>query len=442
MRVTDNGEGELSDIAQILINLFPSTNVTYIDPDNSQDAAMDGSIDHPFDSWKKVLWEEDVVYLQKRGTTSLEENTIEITASNISIGAYGSGDDPEIINQTEEYAIQSVDNENITIRNISIKADNALSCLYFLGEQSDNMTIEYCKLECPECGIRAISGGAFYISKNIIKQSINGIFLITDFAEINYNNFSDNEQAINMKTSQGDARIFNNVFCDNRKAIVAEEAQTLIYNNIFYFSSATDCAIEYTSMNCYSDYNIYYPEQPGFIRLGGTSYITLEELRQRTILDDNSLVEDPLLKDRLQSDYEILDGSPAIDAGIYIGSLEDMYGTQVPVGAAPDIGSCEKKIVLLDNTDRNAINMDEDGILVYPNPAREYLTIKNQNVNGSISRVELIDNSGRALIKKELNLFSAGSTVQLQVNHLLPGSYILRILINNNTTVNKKLLIN
>jgi uncharacterized protein YjdB len=440
VRVTDNGEGELWDTAQVLINLIPSAKVYYIDPENFQDIDMDGSIEHPFDSWEKVSWEAETAYLQKRGTTSIEEKTIEITSGDVTIGAYSSGNNPEIISQTEEYAIQAVDRANITIRNMSIKAENALSSLYFLGEQCDNITIEYCTLENPEYGIRIVNGGAFYIAKNSIKQAINGIFLIADFAEINYNNFSGNQQAINLKTSQGDARIFNNVFCDNRKGIVADEAQTLIYNNIFYFTSASDYAIEHILANCYSDYNIYYPEQNGFVKLSGISYQSLEELRQLTTLDKNSIVEDPLLKDRIQNNYEILDGSPAIDAGIFIGPLEDMYGTAVPVGIAPDIGSCEKNDLVSDNQNRITTESD-DGILVYPNPAIDYLTIENQNSAISYSYVEIFDNSGKVLMRNELSSLSKGSKVQLQLSKLSAGLYLMKIYGNKAYPVVKKIII-
>jgi uncharacterized protein YjdB len=439
VKVTDNGQEELSDMAIVRINLIPSSEVYYIDPDNVQDAGMDGSIDHPYDSWSKVSWEEGAVYLQKRGSVCMEESSIGIAADNVVIGAYGSGDTPEIISQSDKYAIHLTNQTDITIRNITIRAENALSCLYFLGGQSDNISIEHCTFESPEYGIRIINGGSYYISKNTIKNAANAVFLIADFAEVSYNNFSSNQKAINLISSSGDARIFNNVFYDNNKAIVADEAQTLIYNNIFYFTDVTHSAIEHALANCYSDYNIFYPEQPGFVRLSGTSYATVTELNQVAAMEDNSLVKDPMWKDRFQNDYEILEGSPAIDAGIYIGPLEDMYGTKVPVGIAPDIGSFEKKNVLSERI--AAETQEEDGILIYPNPATDYLIVKNQGTNSSFYRIEILDFSGRVLVQEELDAFDAGSETRIYLDRLLKGLYWLKLYNDNGKPVIKKILI-
>jgi hypothetical protein len=195
--------------------------------------------------------------------------------------------------------------------------------------------------------------------------------------------------------------------------------------------------------NCYSDYNIYYPEHSGFVRFSGTSYASIEELRQLTALDENSLVQDPLLKDRFQDDYKIMDGSPAIDAGIYIGPLEDMYGTKVPVGKAPDIGSCEKQLVLSDNPGRNPLaKIQEEGIVVYPNPAKGYMTIENQRSNSLFIKVELLDYSGRVLMYEEFDFFTSGSKTQLQLNTLQKGIYWLKIHYDNGNPVIKKVVVN
>jgi hypothetical protein len=56
---------------------------------------------------------------------------------------------------------------------------------------------------------------------------------------------------------------------------------------------------------------------------------------------EGELFDDPLFADTASYDFRLQAGSPAIDQGIELGYTEDIVGTSVPYGDAPDMGAFE-----------------------------------------------------------------------------------------------------
>ncbi len=75
---------------------------------------------------------------------------------------------------------------------------------------------------------------------------------------------------------------------------------------------------------------------------------------------------------------------------------------------------------------------------VYPNPAREKLTVKLEKALSENSRLTITDLSGRNIMQL---LVSAGQTnIELPVNHLMAGRYFIKIS-NNNELINESFVI-
>jgi hypothetical protein len=141
----------------------PGENTIYINPENSNDSDEDGSIEHPFDSFQDIIWEDNTTYALKRGT-QINEEQIMVSANGVIICSYGDGDRP-LIKCIENSAISGnryalichwdgID--NLTIRDLEITAPDAISCIRILSNCT-GVTIINCKTYGSEWGIRSIS---------------------------------------------------------------------------------------------------------------------------------------------------------------------------------------------------------------------------------------------------------------------------------------------
>lgn len=82
------------------------------------------------------------------------------------------------------------------------------------------------------------------------------------------------------------------------------------------------------------------------VRVGGVEYPDFPSYVAGTGQDQNSRIGDPLLvndspTDPTPADFKLLEGSPAIDAGQFVGSVSDFEGNAIPDGNGPDIGAFE-----------------------------------------------------------------------------------------------------
>lgn len=107
----------------------------YFDPGNADDPNQDGSIAHPYDNLEQVTYEDNTVYLLKRGTTMEFEATVFTGVSDVVLNAYGSGARPRI--NTTQISIHGCD--GFKVKNLDIFATRNI--LEFDGEY-DNRNIE------------------------------------------------------------------------------------------------------------------------------------------------------------------------------------------------------------------------------------------------------------------------------------------------------------
>jgi hypothetical protein len=127
----------------------------YIDPEADPEGA-DGTEEHPWVSWDDVAMEPGNVYLQKRGT-SCETGQL-VLASDVSLGAYGVGPQPQITITAEEpdKGITAWRCEGIAVRNLDVAAPDAVSAFCFT--ECKDVLIESCVARDSHWGIRILGG--------------------------------------------------------------------------------------------------------------------------------------------------------------------------------------------------------------------------------------------------------------------------------------------
>ncbi len=436
VRVMDNGSLAKNSTAYITVSVLTARasvlTAYYIDPENADDPQENGSIEHPYDAWNDVKWTAGYSYLQKRGTTASVDK-INIYAEGVTLGDYGEGERPLIVSQTRDFAIRAFNKSNISIRNLHIIANDAISCIYFLGENCNNNLIENCQFEGSENGIRIIDGESIVIKYNLFYNRSDAIYSFAENTEVYYNIFNGNATGVYIASYLSSAKIYNNVFYDNNQGIAASYADLVIYNNIFYLTQRGDVAINHSVDKLISDHNIFYPEQQGFISIASKSYKTLDEYQQDKGLDLNSFSEDPMFKDIYNENFALLAESPGVDAGMNVGLDFDFLGLAVPLGGATDIG-------LIENTGNirgsatALFQHDAEGLeaelSVYPNPSdgRFNLYVGVSDIGNSTIQVK--DITGKSVYSQSHNS-SESACVPIDISGKPSGTYIAVLQIND-----------
>lgn len=82
----------------------------------------------------------------------------------------------------------------------------------------------------------------------------------------------------------------------------------------------------------------------------------------------------------------------------------------------------------------------KDELLVYPNPAKDKLTISLQNAPSGMYLVEMIGLNGQVLFSKKYNALSISKGIQMGVGVYSPGQYMIRMVYGNNSVTKKVLL--
>ncbi|MBN1415992.1 MAG: cadherin domain-containing protein [Bacteroidales bacterium] len=397
VQVTDDGDESESNSATVTVNLAEQPTTFYIDPGNKNDTKEDGSLDHPFDSWSDISWKEGNTYLQKKGTTTQIEK-INIFANNVMLGAYGDGELPVIISETNSFIIRAYEKVDITISSLHLIGRNAVSCIYFIGASSENITIEKCELEGAVNGVRIVDGNNVVLKYNTFYDTEEAIYSYAQNTEVYYNIFTGNNAAINITSSTSVASVYNNVFYDNRQGVTNSYAELTLYNNIFYMTRTDDIAINDEFDKVISDHNIFYPEQSGFIKIGNQQFDNISEYQNLKGIDLNSFSADPRFVDAYNMNFSLREESPAIDAGKLLGIKVDYSGVAIPLGDGPDIGINELMGVSTGFDNVENVMPEEKDISVYPNPSSGVfeVMIKSDNIS-ALCPVQILDLSGRLL---------------------------------------------
>ena len=446
IQVTDNGSVPKSASATINVQFIASSKVMYIDPKNTSDPAQDGSIEHPFDSWNDVAWNDGYTYLQKSGTTS-KVSSIVIGASNVTMDAYGEGAPPVITSTTSNYLISGFEKSNVFIQNLHLKADQAVSCIYFLGSTCSNIHVEHCKIEGYENSIKTMDCQSVFIKYNTISALNEGVYSTATENEIYYNVFKDSRISLNIVGTGSTANVFNNVFANNENAVSASYAELKIFNNIFYLSAASQSAIDYNADKLTSDNNIYYPEQSGFIKISGKQYNSLDELQKQADLDLHSLNSDPLFINPDNENFAVETYSPAINAGINLNLDKDFFGQDVPVAGIADIGVAEHN----GKSDGKGAIMPE--LVLYPNPSSGYVNIDADFTNtnfeapfnspdnsGYKSEVKILDMNGKIIFSKIVEHSETLFHMNIDLTGISKGFYSVILKIAEKTIASKLII--
>jgi hypothetical protein len=435
IKVTDNGKIAQSSTARMKISFLPSSTRVYIDPGNVSDPSKNGSLANPYASWDDVSWHNGYTYLQKRGTSTSVEKIV-IGADNVTLGSYGEGELAIITSETNTYLINGYDRQNVTVSNLHLISDNAESCIYFLGGNSDNIVIEQCTVEGKANAIRITDGKRAEIKYNNIKCENMGVYSTATENNIYYNIFINNILAVNLIGTSSNAYLYNNVFVDNQESVVATYGNLTLFNNIFYLSNPNQKAIISGSKTITSDHNIYYPEQTGFIEISNTKYNKLDQLRQNLKLDMHSLNMDPLFVDMINEDFALGNYSPAIDAGIDLNIEKDYFGNKVPNSNLPDIGIGE----FTGNLNRpNKGSIIEPVVIAYPNPSSGLFTLSanfpeqtadgktvtDTKINLPQSEIKIVDNLGKTIISRLIDQNVTSFQESIDMSNIANGLYFI-----------------
>ena len=154
----------------------------------------------------------------------------------------------------------------------------------------------------------------------------------------------------NSSTYDSNSKIYNNIIANcQQNGIFNTNAKNLdIKNNIFYNNTTNGFSdIEFKSgtesADNILDYNLYYGETSSQkqINLYGTTY-TIPEI-QALGMETHGFFANPLFTDEQNDNFKPLENSPAIDAGLNLGSPYnfDIAGVSRPQGSSYDIGAYE-----------------------------------------------------------------------------------------------------
>ncbi len=222
-------------------------------------------------------------------------------------------------------------------------------------------------------GIVYITNSTPIISENIIKNNDyhwngSGIYIFNASPKITYNSIINNTgssepSGICIEGSSSSPKILNTIIAGNSGYGIhcASNVNPIIINNtisentgdgIYIYSASPDSIFNnIISLNSgygirenstASDpgkawYNLFYANEDGlYLDEGSTSYFAASLLNTGVIECENNLDGDPLFVDRINSDYHLHLGSPAIDSGdpAFIYSLEPSpNGERVNIGA-------------------------------------------------------------------------------------------------------------
>lgn len=425
VRATDSNEE--NGYGNILVVVQKNTNIIYIDPDNTGDPLADGSIDHPLASWKSIQWKPGYSYLQKRGTTT-EVGKIEVKASDVVLGAYGSGSRPVIQSTSNEYVIAAINKKNVNIQDLVISAPGAIGCIYFIGSEGNENRISHCQLEGALYGAKIIDGDKYIIEYNTFLNMGNGVYSTAGEMEIYYNVFNGSDMGLNVASYTSDVKLYNNVFYDNHTGVSSSYGALEVYNNIFYLTGSADMAISQRIDKIISDHNIFYPEQDGFIEIAGEKYGSIGELNNYLGLDMHSLNVDPVFVDVYNNNFSVELGSPCIDKGKNTGMLSDYFGSFVPRGNAPDIGIGETDYLKSAFLDVPGLIENKASMKVYPNPSNGVFNIEISDVDQEIEHIMINDLSGRIVYENHQPAdFFDKYLERIDVSHLPKGVYSIML---------------
>ncbi len=174
-------------------NLFGQTTV-YIDPSYTG-TTQNGTMTFPFKSWNSVTWVNGNTYVQKAGTTFTTPGGLAVMSkSNITIGAYGTGNKPKIISSAASTGkvIDINSSSNIQVNGLEVSStSNMVAAIIITGTGAGNNLINNCILHDVQWGIRVLTTapGNRILNTEVFNTQDDGIYIKdTPDIEIGYCN--------------------------------------------------------------------------------------------------------------------------------------------------------------------------------------------------------------------------------------------------------------
>jgi len=152
--------------------------------------------------------------------------------------------------------------------------------------------------------------------------------------------------------------------------------------------------------------------------------------------DATNITAEAIFTDAANGDYTLLENSPVIDAGnntLYTGldaNTTDLAGNARLYGATIDLGAYEYQSVIttyMTGTDLN------NRVILYPNPAREQVTISGLSGNETIY---FYDATGSMMKQVKCN----GQQISISLDNLNQGIYHIEIVSDNGNRTVRKLM--
>ncbi len=332
---------------------------------------------------------------------------------------------------TREYVFKSIDNPEITIEDLNIQAEDAISCVYFLGPESRD--IKLLIVNCPELNTvqELLIAGNVRIKYCTISNNQQGLYLISERADLFYNIIANNNTGISYMDNELESNFYNNIFYKNVTAIKSTALNLKLANNIFYMKNEGGVAIESGTDQFISDHNIFWPVFDNFVSINNNTYNSLDDIQEYTIFEKNSIQKDPEFINASDFNFQLKPSSPAIDRGIPVGLAYDIMGLAIPFGIAPDIGAVEANYTL--SSAESIVTGHVNQLTIFPNPAQDLLTLKISSKSSNNCKIYIFDLSGRVYFEQSSFTDSAfPQELNIDISTLENGMYFVSIIEGTN----------
>lgn len=294
-------------------------------------------------------------------------------------------------------------------------------------------------------------GGAVYM--NAVNHTLPVVFLHNTFL---LNQARDGGGICSRAEAGVEKMYLNNLFAYNHAgdeggAVYCEQQYNFLNNTIAYnsgtiYTGGIYAATAAAGMSGQRD-NILWgntPNQVNPVLEGGGAYplFTFSDIDAAGPLGGGNITVDPLFVDPTMNNFRLSAGSPCFNAGdpalapgpIFGGWVHDLDGTPRIQGGRVDIGAYETAVLKDVEAGITKPEMDNK-ISIFPNPARETLTINVTGENNNKGSLDIYDLRGQVVSRFDI---PAGyENINCDISNLKPGTYIVVIISNDGTSTHK-----